>query len=534
LNWAFLSIAICSVFLLGHIYESRYFIAWGDETMFAEIAETFATHGVLGAPSFEGNGLKMAERTYFMPPVYPVLLSGWFHLFPSTLGNARLFSNVAAVLCILGVFALALRLSARGVVPGLLTIALAVDVQFASMFNVARPEMLACALSILSVWVYISGKNERQLSLPRLAIAYLVAVGGMLTHPIVGIMGFLVIPLHILIAQPSELRRLKVWAILAGIPLLGLCLWGVYILQDIDTFKHQFIDWQTARKSGRFAGAQSYVGMVVSTVMNFGVKGDGFVGSLSTMLVGVLGLKTLGERDRGHPALLVLLLVLLSGLAVNYGREMWYSPLRLPPFYLALAICIDTPLRFRSWARIRQQVLLLRYAPLVAVILLLVMSKSTVATIKLISEITKSERAEAYSPSTLAQEIMKTIPKGSSIGIKVYPDCFDILSHSGHFSRVNRLSWTQLTSDELLDYVVRRNHYLAITDSVLEPHNPGHHIDFTDRIWGASDYYREIASRYFSLEKAIVLPGGGTTKIYKRDSSKVPEDMARKLADPQH
>mgnify|MGYP001400420309 CR=1 FL=1 len=274
--------------------------------------------------------------------------------------------------------------------------------------------------------------------------------------------------------------------------------------------------------------------MIVTTVMNFGVKGDGLAGLLSTMLVGVLGLETLGERDRGRPAFLVLLLVLLSGLTVNYGLEMWYPPLRLPPFYLALAICIDAPLRFRSWARIRQQVLLLRYAPLVAVILLLVMSKSTVSTIRLVSEITKSERAEAYSPSTLAQEIMITIPKGSSIGIRVFPDCFDILSHSGHFSRVNRLMWTKLTSDELLDYVVRRNHYLAITDSVLEPQNPGHLIDFTGRIWGDSGYYMEIASRFFILEKTIVLPGGGTTKIYKRDSSKVTEDMARKLDDLQH
>jgi len=532
-NWAFLGVAICSVLLLGHIYGTRYYIAWGDETMFAEIAETFATHGVLGAPSYEGNGLKMAERTYFMPPVYPVLLSQWFRVFPSTLGNARVFSNLVGVFCLLGVFALALRLPTRGVVPGLLTIALAVDVQFASMFNCARPDMLACTLSVLSVPIYFSGTNNAgQLSLPRLAIAYLIATVGMLTHPIGSMIAFLAIPLHILIAQTRELRRFKVWAILVGIPLIGLCLWGLYIVQDIDTFRHQFIDWQTARKSGRFAGAQSYIGMVVSTVVNFGVQGDGLAGLLSTILVGILGLKALGEGDRRRPALLVLLLVLLSGFAVNYGREMWYPPLRLPPFYLALAICIDAPLRFRTCARISQQVLLLRYAPLVAVMLLLVMSRSTVATIGLIREVTKSERAAAYSPATLAQEITTTIPKGSSVAIWAFPDCFDILWHSQHFSQVNRLSWTRLSSQDLLAYVLR-NDFLVITDSVLEPRLSGHQIDLTDRRWGASGW-RGMASQFFTAEKVIILPGGGTTKIYKRDPNKVPEDTARKLADPQH
>lgn len=520
-NWGLLFVAVCLILVLGQIYGTRFYIAWGDETVFAEISEFFRSHGVLGAPSFEGNGYRLDEKIYFFPPVYPLLLSGWFQLVPNTLGAARLLSNLVAVLCLVGTWGLAIRLGAKSILPGIVAVGLAIDFQFALMTNWARPDMLACTFSMLALWVYASEKQDGPRSLWRLAAVSAIGTAGMLTHPIGGMIGFFAIPLHILISPTPDRRRWGLWAILFGVPLFGLALWGIYILQDPVVFKYQFIDWQSARKFDRFTGAPMYLGIVLRTFLNINVKGPGLLGLLSVILTAVLWLKVVRERESRRPALLVLLVVTMSSLAVYYGREMPYPPLRLPPFYLALAVCIARPGRFQVPASGREFLNPFVFSPAIAVILLLVMIDSIVGVTRVIKEIRFSERAAAYSPRTLAEEIQRTVPKGSSLGIWIFPDCFDVLAHSGHFLRVNRLSWNRLSKAELISYVRDRNDYIAITDSVLEPRNPKHLIDFTNQVWGATGW-RDIASQFYILEKTIVLAGGGITKVYKRDPSKTP------------
>jgi hypothetical protein len=205
-NTVALCVAIMLLFVLGRLYGTRYYTAWGDETLFTDIAEHFASQGVLGAPSYEGNGLRMSEKTYFMPPLYPVTLSAWFHLLPPTLQNARLLSNLIAAGALVVVFLLARSIRPNSLLAGLVVIALAIDRHFASMFNWARPDIMALTLSLLAVLVYFrSFRSDRSaMSIGGFCLAWVIASCAMLTHPIGGIVSFLTIPAHIVFVAPRE------------------------------------------------------------------------------------------------------------------------------------------------------------------------------------------------------------------------------------------------------------------------------------------------------------------------------------------
>jgi hypothetical protein len=514
--------AVALLMLLGHLYGTRYNVAWGDETLFTDIAETFSSRGTLGAPSYEGNGLRMAEKTYFMPPLYPLTLAAWFRFVPPTLQSARLLSNVLAVGCLVIVFLLAQSFRKNNLLAGLIVLGLAIDVQFAGMFNWARPDILALTLSLLAVLAYFrSIIPEKGISLTGLSFAWATACAGMLTHPVGGMIGFMTIPAHLVFAAPRELRKPLPWVILLCIPLIAVGLWAAYIVQDIPVFQAQFLDWQSARKSSRFNGPMAYLHVIIQTCLNYGIKGSGLLACVSTGVVLLVGLKSFAEDTPKRPSLLVLILILVSGLALNLGREMAYPPLLLPAFYLGLFLCAEPLCAFVAHpkvADIKGGVLYLNYSLVIAVVLFLVIAKSSLATWGLVQEVRNSERADAYDPATLATYIIGFTDAESSLAISVFPDCYDILAHSGHFKRVRKLSWHNLSQRELLDYVCS-NDYLVITDSALEPRYPGRLTDFTAPAQGSSAYM-QIAEEFYDLKKVIKLPGGGVSRLYQRDHDK--------------
>jgi hypothetical protein len=309
--------------------------------------------------------------------------------------------------------------------------------------------------------------------------------------------------------------------VILAVPILAVGLWAVYILQDLLTFQAQFIDWQSARKASKYDDWTSYLRLLLDTFLNYGVKGSGILGGISTGLLILLGLKSLSSNEQKHAYLLIVFLALASSLAVNYGREMAYPPLRLPAFYLTLFLCLApfcAASLFPKLADIRNRLFHLDCSPVVVLFLLLLIAHSAWSSLVLVNEVHNSERALAYDPTTLAATIISNTERGSSLAIRVFPDCYDILLHSGHLRTVRKLSWHRLQREELLHYF-GSNDYLAITDSVLEPRRPGHLIDLSDPMRGGQQYY-QIAESLLSLEKVITLPGGGTTRLYKRDHNK--------------
>lgn len=512
----------CLILLgLGHFYGTRYYIAWPDETLFTDIARSFANGGPLGAPSYAGNGMGVDEKTYFMPPLYPVSLALWYKIAPSTLLSARVFSNIIALFCIGAIFWL-LRLFGRSAgIAGLATLALVFNIEFAFMYNWARPDILALAFSLLAVLVYSWGLNKDPDDFDKyLAGGWILATLGMLTHPIGGLIGFAAIPLHMLRARFQKFGKLRTWLILLVIPLIGLCLWGIYILQDWNNFYYQMFEWQAARKAGRISGVYSILQLLWKTISNYGILGGGWKGIISSILLLFLVGKAILEKDRRRPAFLAMLLVLISNFVVVFGYEMPYPPLRLAPFYFGLALLIEPTAT--DWIKktlpFSRKVLDTAPAVLAGGTLIFLLITSIFSSVKLVYEVRYSERALAYDPNTLATQVVQLTEPGSSIGIRIYPEALDILENSGHFSNIRKLAGAHLSHEAFLQWITS-NDYLAITDTVLEPHYPGALNDYTPDIWGGT-IYRTMASQYYVEKARIILPNGGLTILYQRDLSK--------------
>jgi len=303
------------------------------------------------------------------------------------------------------------------------------------------------------------------------------------------------------------------------LPLVALSLWGLYVLDDVAAFKLQFFDWQSARKAARFDAAGAYLLAGGRVLINYGVKGAGILGLTSTVTLAVLLLKALREGSGPRPSLLVAILTLAGGVAVLFGREMAYPPLRLPAFYLGLFLCAESVTDIRSFpklADVRGGVLRINYPVLFRTVFLAVFVLSVRSTTATLREVRTSPRAQAYDPKVLAARILAATDAGASIGVRLFPDCHDVLERSGHFGAVRKLSWHALNPAELTRYVCE-NRYLAMTETVLEPRFPGYLRNMTAPAWGGESY-RRIAERYYRLHAVVELPGGGATKVYERSS----------------
>jgi hypothetical protein len=320
-----------------------------------------------------------------------------------------------------------------------------------------------------------------------------------------------------LFTRMGNFAQLRTWLIFIGIPLLGIALWGIYILQDWDNFYFQMVEWQTARKANRFTTGAS-IGLNLWKTINFyGVLGSGWKGAISSIVLVILAIKAAFEKDRRRPVLLAVLMILISNFVVTFGWEMPYPPLRLAPLYFGLALLAD-PAAFHQLSRgLRdwRQALAITPAIFTAIVLSILFITSTISTVQLVREVRFSPRASAYEPATLANEIIQRTSPNKSIGIRLYPECLDLLNQSGHFSKISKLAGSHLTQDEFTTFITSLD-YLAITDTALEPRYPGISTDFTPDYWGGT-LYRNYAKNYFLEDARITLPNGGLTILYRRN-----------------
>lgn len=515
-NYLLLFLSVIVLFFLGKVYGTRYYFPCRDEALFLDIAKTFANTGILGAPSYAGNGMNMEFKTYFMPPVYPILLGFWFKIVPQTLLYARLLSNIYAALFILSIFSLARIIRRRSVIPGLIVLILVINPQFASMYNWARPDILALLFSYAALTFYFtninSGNSKYQINL---AIAMMLASLGMLTHPVGGLIGFGTIPVHMLITNFRWIKKPIFWFYVVLIPIFFVLLWGIYIHKDFASFKMQFIDWQLERKSSRIIGMYSFFKNVF---FNFGYNLQNKINLIfSAFILIIFILKIVSVKSEVRSGLLVIFIILITGFAVESGNELPYPPLRLPAYYLLLLFCIE-PIgkiaRHLRTFKIRDGILIINHSLIIISFIIFLIFQSGIKTGQIIKEIHYSERAQAYNLNTMASLIRQATKTGSQIGIRISPDCFDLLELPGHFQSVLQLSWFDL-SDEKLEKLVLKNDYLAITQSALDPGKPGELIDFSAPEW-SNQVYDPIIKKHFTIDKIIELPHGGKTILYKK------------------
>lgn len=326
-------------------------VVWPDEALFSSPALSLLRHGHLGtdvmAPYLPG----IATRTYWMPPLYFVLLAGVFAVVGPGVFAMRSFTALTAAAALATTWRLGRRMGldrAAACVPVAL---LAVDGVFLRAARLGRMDMLALALT-LATW-------ERALALRTCArqrdgvLAGLFAGLAVLAHPL-GVVAPAALAAQLAWTPPGERRRDLAWL---STGLVGpLAAWGAYILRDPASFVAQY-GAQLARKSGRHPWSLAYLAR--SLEFNLDQYRDastpvGVVPHHAAAWLWALGTAGLAWGARRHPTVRLLLAAhLLTGLAVLVSTEMWYPVFVLPTVALGVGVLfsrglVTLPMRHAS------------------------------------------------------------------------------------------------------------------------------------------------------------------------------------------
>jgi hypothetical protein len=162
-----------------------------DDAAYRSPAAELVQHGRLAAPGMSSYVPRTAVTFAYYPPLYPLVLSGWFWLFGFSLRSSLAFSYTVHMLNALAIMEVTRRAIAgdRGLsaLGRCATIAATGLIQVANVAYLDRPEETA----LLFVWVEVLWVQERSF---RSAVASGVLLGlAGLTGPWVGVLGSMVV-----------------------------------------------------------------------------------------------------------------------------------------------------------------------------------------------------------------------------------------------------------------------------------------------------------------------------------------------------
>lgn len=326
-----------------------------DEGMFASPALNLAREGFFGTTVLETEKsplTRIEERTYWVMPLFLLNAAAFFKAFGFGLFTMRMVSIFWGLMFIFAVYLIALKLSKNKNIALLAAALPACDYMVLDTASQARPDMMCAALGFSAIAAFLVWR-EKQFSLAVLLSQTLVVLAG-LTHPN-GILAFFAVAFLTLYFDFRQIK-LKHFAI-ALIPyLIGGAAFGLYVLQDLQAFKDQFID--NAMMGGRMSGFSAPFSAVLREFTEryphaYGLRANsgGHSGPIflkSLILIGyaigffgVLFVKEL-RRNRNYRVLLVLTAIYFLWMALMDGQKQTYYIIQLVPFYLImLAIFIN-------------------------------------------------------------------------------------------------------------------------------------------------------------------------------------------------
>lgn len=273
-------------------------------------------------------------HTYWMPPVYFLLLAAVFAFFEPGLIVVRLVSVALGVLALLMTCALSRRVG-LGRWLSLLPVAfLAADTLFLRASLIGRMEILTILLTLTALFLALDTKPQSAaVGARRDLLTGFVAALAALSHP-VGVAAPVAVLLARVFFPPPEngalsQRRRIPWPLLLGMALPALA-WGVYLLQSPGDFAAQW-GAQMARKSK--TGSVGLAG-IRGTLTVYAILYAPVPKSIIALywLGGIGGLYALGRSRR--PLFLLLLCQALLLVIVTMNQEYHY------PVYLAPLGCI--------------------------------------------------------------------------------------------------------------------------------------------------------------------------------------------------
>lgn len=320
-----------------------------DEGMFASPALNLANEGFLGTTVLEKENsplTRIEQRTYWVMPLFLLNSAASFKILGFSLYSMRLVSILAGIILIIASYYIALKLSRNETIARLSGILVACDYMVLDTASQARPDMLCASFGFSAIASFLV-LREKNFSMAILLSQTFVVLAG-LTHPN-GLLSFFAV-LFLVIYFDFKQIKLKHLGI-ALIPyLIGGSAFGLYVLQDPQAFKDQFID--NALMGGRLKGFSSPLSGLIREFTEryphaFGLqansgghsgpiflKGLILIGYLAGIL-GVLFSKEL-RQNKNYRALIFLTAVYFLWMALMDGQKQTYYIIHILPFYLIM------------------------------------------------------------------------------------------------------------------------------------------------------------------------------------------------------
>ncbi len=297
-------------------------VVWPDESLFAQPAMLLIREGRLASPLLTGSAAGAAERTYWYPPGFFLVVAGGFALTGPVLATMRAISLAAAVAVLALTWALARRISVRRPAAALAIGLLALDPVFGRASLVGRSDLVAVALILVTI-LLVTGPGGRRTDAANGGVSALA----LLIHPY-GAMALLVALLRPVVRPPAH------WAATIAGAILPLIPWAAYLLQD----PASLVD-QLSLTFARHDAVRSLDPGAVLRGINDQFGDDRTPVVPLAWLLGAAGLALATRHERR--ALPGLVAFGLGSLATVWTQQMWHPVYVVPFMYVGIALLAE-------------------------------------------------------------------------------------------------------------------------------------------------------------------------------------------------
>ena len=329
---------------------------WYDEGFVVNPSYAWLTYGHPGISILDDSGpflpfpqrmsMKgIREHIYAEMPLHTVFLAAWFKVLGFGLVRARMLTILCGLAVLLSWYSVVRRLTSDTAVSVVTMALMAIDYGFVLRTSEARMDALSAAFGFGALAAYLA-LRERSFS-QAVFWSHTCVAASAFTHPNGGILAFAGLAFLTLYFDRQRIR-LRHFAI-ALIPYLcGFACWGIYIAQDVQAFKSQFVlnsiqggrlrTFRAPLSTLRREIVERYLGSLGGGIgESSGVKKLKVIIPISYWagLAAVLFIPTL-RRHKGYTVLLWLTLIYFFVLAYTDGRKSQCYTVHIIPLYTAL------------------------------------------------------------------------------------------------------------------------------------------------------------------------------------------------------
>lgn len=441
-QWKFLVAVIVVYYVLSLSLLLSWPLPWPDEVHFGDVARTFADEQRLGTNLIKG----MEERMYWQPPIYFLVLSAVIKFGGFNLVVLRLFSLVIGSLILVLVYRLGVKLIKDPLPVKIGVVLLALNPNFVTYVKLARMDGLCMVWTLLALVLYSSAMTEHK-NIKFLVVGLFVSLA-ILTHPL-GFIGLTAIVLHLFIFKRNRIVEVFRYLLILFIPvIIGLCFWGLYVLQDPQNFLMQ-MQYQFAQRS--FSPP--------SSVVNFFERYRSIPFFLMVFIPALVTLTRKFIKSMRSDVGLLIILCYVSLLIVALEFKLTYHIYFLP--YASLLIALFLVEKIRTFEP---------SSTLFAVSALMVLMVNFLLYFFYLNVVYHYSQVEETDYDKFVPAIVEALPAGSTVMLYGYPSVFWGLRESGkEFSVVESIFFNRenaLASVQEIDCIVVTRAFDPVQDSL--------------------------------------------------------------------